>query len=251
MFESLTNRWSQKKAIRELLKNPLVTTGRDSIAKFWSDLPAVKQQYSKEFIENVARQMMDRVVTVATAHDPLMANRQELGGMTVAAANFQVLVLDPAPADDPTGLRGLLGITGELRRYLPDVAKSDDELQEILHGLPGEPTADDIYSICLTRYRQLHALAHVHHTLRMPLDDFNPNMEKDWFRPFFLCACGASEQHYRLQVGLPATLDPMEALKCSTFMNIVVRGDKYPDLEWERSYGQPVPRIPGPRSRWD
>jgi hypothetical protein len=139
VFESLKSKWSQKRAIAELSKSPLVTTGRDTIARVWSDVPLVKQQHSKEFIENIARQMMERVIAVATAQNPLMANRQELGAMTVAAANFQVLVLvlDPAPADDPTGLRGLLGITGELRQHLPAIAKTDHELQELLHARTG------------------------------------------------------------------------------------------------------------------
>jgi hypothetical protein len=45
-----------------------------------------------------------------------MANREMLVSTVVEMAHFQVLVMEPPPIEDPTGLRGQLGITGVLSR---------------------------------------------------------------------------------------------------------------------------------------
>ena len=90
----------------------------------------------------------------------------------------------------------------------------------------------------------MHALAHVYNVLRAPLKDFTPPLDKDWFRSFYLCCCAAAEGHYRLECGLPEKLDPFDGLAYHALMDIVRRGESYPDVEWQRVYEKPLPRLP-------
>jgi len=234
-----------KRAAGNLLKSPIAVAGRDAIHSHWTNAP-FKGEHSSEFMANIAAQLMARVVEVAAASDPVAANREHLLAMVIEAARYEVLVIAPPPAPDPVGIRGLLGITGELRARLPLIVEHDTNLQEQIHGLPNARTADALYNVCLVRYRQCHAGMHVHHMMRFPLRDYNTNPGMDWFRPFYLSQCAVSEHQYRIASGLHSELDPFVAFELSTLMNSVLDGSKWPDLAWEQHYNKKLPRLPVP-----
>lgn len=247
MFKKLQMKLAERRAHAELSKNPIVEMGRKAIGTYWLDKPHLKQQHSKEYLDNVAGQLMERVVQIATAQDPVAANRKELVGMTSAAADYDVLILDPPPTEDETGIRGILGISGELRAHLEELVTINKYLADEFHGIPKYGSPDQYYDVCVIRYRQCYAAMHVHHELRFELDDYNPNAALDWFPPLFLVQCAISENHYRGELGLPTVLEPMEALEYSTLINYVTNGEKWPDLAWERHYGKKLPRIAKPK----
>jgi hypothetical protein len=60
---------------------------------------------------------------------------------------------------------------------------------------------------------------------------------KDWLRPLVTSLLIFSEDTYRREIGLPSLLPgPTDGLMHSTFVNMVLRGDKNPLLEWETDY---------------
>jgi hypothetical protein len=215
-----------------------VLIGRKAIDTYWTGNREITRDFSKEMIKDTAAMMMEEIVKTASSRDPRMANREKLANYVFTFAQFQVLVIDPPPALDPTRLRGQLGITGELKAHLFKLAENDKSLREFVHGLPVPLAQDDLWNAVLLRFRVLHAWAHVFHLLRAAFDDYNPAPGKDWFQPFVLAMCGWCEHGYRQCIGLPPSIEEgdltieEQALIMSGFRNCVLSGARYPDLEW-------------------
>ena len=184
--------------------------------------------------------MMHEVITIASSPNPLMANRERLAAQLFEYARFQAIVLEPAPASDPTGLRGQPGITGEIRAHALERVKVDKELQEFMHGIDEPKNLDELVGILSARYRVLFAWTHVFHTLRFDFDDVNQATDKDWFKPFVAVMCAWHEHHFRHLLGLPHSLPgtssdaDVASLYLSGFVECVNSEAKYPDLEWLR-----------------
>lgn len=78
--------------------------------------------------------------------------------------------------------------------------------------------------------------------LRFAFDDVNHAEGKDWFKSFIAAECAWQEYRYRELLGMPPTFEGPKsetwekALKMSFFMQCVLEGARFPDLEWrERS----------------
>jgi hypothetical protein len=149
----------------------------------------------------------------------------------------------PPPAPDTTGLRGKPGITGELKAHLLELTQRDEELKEFMHDFDTPTGWDDVWNAVLMRYRLLHASTHVFHTLRVAFDGANQAEGKDWFPPYVAAMCAWQEHEYRRCLGMPPALGSsgnsadIEALKMSAFMNCVMSGARYPDLDWRKLDG--------------
>jgi hypothetical protein len=243
MFAKLAQWWETEKVKGQLLKDPLIVQARESIARNWSDSPIITSRYSEEFRNNQASQFMERAIQVATSSNRVAANRAELSGMAIATANYQVLILEPEPAPDVTGVRGRLGITGELRPHYRALIELDSTLAEMAHSFPSAMSDEDIYAAIVLQYHRLHALMTMHHQLRWPLDDYNKSPDKDWFKPMYLCFCACAENHYRSILGLPLQIEPIEALQFHTILDFVNSDERWPDLAWERHYETRIPRL--------
>jgi hypothetical protein len=238
MLSAIIDRVKSNLAIRQLRKLPAVATGRVLIEQAWTNKHEVIKDFTPEFVRRQAEKMMEEVVKIAVSADPRMANRTALADCVCEFARFQVLVIDPPPADDQTGLRGQLGITGELKPRLYELYQADKSLQEFLHGLDEPPKKwDDVWNPVLARFRMCHAWTHVFGALRLVFEDSNPASHKDWFRPFIAAMCGFQESTYRRSLGLPCAFGDdfsadLKPLMLSTFTNCVLDGSRYPDLEW-------------------
>ena len=91
--------------------------------------------------------MMAEVVKVALSPNPVMANREQLSNWLYEMAQFQVLTLDPPPAEDRSGLRGHLGVTGELKPRLFELYNVSKELKEFFHSAEEKPKNwDDVWN---------------------------------------------------------------------------------------------------------
>jgi hypothetical protein len=230
-------------AIHQLNKLPGIQYGRDAISNYWTHCKPVIQDFSPKFIEEQAEKMMGQVIQVATSPDPRMANREKLSECVIEYARFQVLVMEPPPADDPTGIRGKPGVTGELKARLLELAQKDKTLREFMHGFDKAKDWDDVWNPVLMRYRIVYAWTHVHHMLRLAYDDWNQTPGKDWFKPYIEAMCAFQEYSYRETLGMPQVLGKtvsrldanLEALMFSSFMNRVLDGVQYPDLAWNES----------------
>src|ERR1700728_2722695 len=113
MLSKLFDKWHQSRAkveeqrqIKEVLGRPLVTVGRLAVAQYWESNQELIKDFSKELIDSEATSMIKQVIEVGTSANPLMANREKLMGTICEYARYQVLVIEPPPQEDDTGLRG-------------------------------------------------------------------------------------------------------------------------------------------------
>jgi hypothetical protein len=237
MISALFERLQYNITSRKVARLPAVKVGRLAIRKHWTGNQEVIKDFSLEFVNKQAESMMQEIIKVAVSPDPRMANRAVLANCVLEVAQFQVLVIDPPPDEDASGLRGQLGISGELKARLIELSRADRGLQEFLHGFDGRMNEwDDVWNPVLLRYRMCYACAHVFSDLRVVFDDYNKASGKDWFGPFVAAMCGWQESQYRKVLGMASAFDgtPLKPLMLSMFMNCVSDGATYPDLEWNQ-----------------
>lgn len=180
-------------AIHRLNEMPAIQYGRQAIDTYWTGNRELITDFSEQLVKNHAEKMMEEVIKVATGPDPRMANREKLTNCIIEYAQFQVLVIDLSPTEDPTGLRGQPGITGELKARLFELAQKDKTLREFMYALDTPKDWDDVWNPVLMRYRLVFAWTHVFHTLRLAFDDLNRAEGKDWFRPYLATMCAWQE----------------------------------------------------------
>jgi hypothetical protein len=225
---------AKRRRARKLENNPLVTLGREAVRSSWTEHLEISKQHSREYLENIARQLLDEVVRVAESDDPVRYNRDRLVEFGTMAACYEVLLMDSPPLPDVTGLRGHLGVSGELKAHLPQLRDEVKNLTEFDVDLP----QDALHDVCLVRYRQCHAAVHVHHTLRFALDDCSKESELDWFRPLYAIQCALAECRYRGMLQMPQNLSLTECSELASMITLVQAGEKWPKQAWERRYGR-------------
>lgn len=219
------------------------------INRFWVNNKAANEHHSKAMVKNVAEKMMEDCRKVLSGPDPIMVNRQLLAESVLRCAKLQVLLISPVPEPDGTGLRGHLGMTGELKSRILDIVKIDKEFESFPANINLAKAGNQIQFA----YRRAWAYMNVFEGLRHEYDDINPEQSKDWFRPFFASQCAFSESKYREELGMPNVLDKSSngdatsGLKYGNFRDIVLNGDKLPDLVWEEKY----PNLVNPKIIWN
>jgi hypothetical protein len=224
-----------------LSRNTHIKTVRTAIALYWTNNHEITKDSSAPFVKEHAAKMADQCIAVLQSPDPIAKCREDLGDLVYACAQYQVLVLDPPPTPDPTGLRGRLGITGELKARIHELAKQDEFLIEYFSAFPEVTSRDDEWNLILMRYRMCGAYMNVMNALRISLDDCNPDDSKDWFKPFYAAMCASAEYRYRSELGLPDTLatpggnsGDRKSDAYNMFWGTVLGGERFPDLEWRR-----------------
>ena len=244
MLRTLFDQLKARRALKALGKNPVyqaaITAIRETLA---NDSKGLGKHASQHFKEELAERLIREVGEVVTARDPVIANRENLASYVLEMAKYQALILPSLTEteEDITGLRGRPGVTGELKAHLKNIAEKDNDIKKLAWSL-GNPTSQDLYQACLFKYSVAGFMAHVFHCTRIALGDSHPSPEKDWYRPFVAAMCAWEEHNFRKAIGLPDVLasqdsyGPTAALKYSTFLNTVMNGAKYPNLEWEEHY---------------
>lgn len=238
MFTAIKN-WSQQRAAaRDLNKLPAVQIARVAISDSWSDNKSMTQDFSQEFIDAQATLMMQKVIEIASGDNPWLTNRKFLVECVVEYAQFAVLVLEPPPAEDTTGFRGMPGITGELKQHYMALASKDEGLREALRDLPNGDDSDEVWDFVVFRNRQLWAWSAVFQAVRFAYNDHAPKGEEDWYRVFVAAMFAWQEDTYRKSIDLQPVLEEagegvrLRALWYSTFMNRVANGDANPLAAW-------------------
>lgn len=244
MFRAIKNWTQQRAAVRDLEKLPAVQIARIAIRDSWTDNKAMTQDFSRELIDEQANLMMQKVIEFATGETPGLANRKFLAECVIEYVQFAILVLEPSPAEDTTGFRGMPGITGELRQHYMALATKDDGLREALRELPHGHDPDAVWDFIVFRNRQLWAWAAVFQAVRFAYNDHAPQGEEDWYRPFVAAMLAWQEDIYRRSLELPPSLEAegegvrLLALLYSTFMNRVTNGDANPLAGWRKDLSE-------------
>ena len=220
----------------------------DLIKRFWVNNSAANENHAKAMVKSVAEKMMEDCRKVFASTDPILTNRQLLADSVLQCAKLQVLLISPVPEQDGTGLRGHLGMTGELKPRLLEIIKIDKEFETFPNGL----NFANAWNQVQYAYRRAWAYMNVFEGLRHQYDDINPEQSKDWFRPFFASQCAYSENKYREELGMEILLDiPGNAgssigLQYGNYRDMVLKGDRFPDLSWEEKF----PDLINPKIIW-
>lgn len=229
----------EEKATAELLNTPYFATLRTALDIYWTNEPAHAGQIGPELMESIRKQLVDEGMAIANSENPVMENRNRLAAAVAETARLQVLVMPPEPEPDSTGIRGQYGVSGELKAHLLQLATANKDLREWLHGYPNADTLEGIWDAVLARYWIVLARANVLSALRTPLDDCHTDPARDWFKPFLRSQCGRYEHDYRECLGLPSNLAVeniaamLESMRLALFVNCVIQGARYPDLDWK------------------
>lgn len=219
---------------------PAIRIGRTCIMQYWKENPEVTKKVTKEIVDSVAESMMKDVIRVGTSTDPRMANREALTDSVIEYAKLQVLIIEPPPTPDVTGLRGKPGITGELKAHLLELVEKDKGLQEFLHEYDGPKDMNNLRILMVNRTYILWTWTQVFSQMREAFDDLNYVKDKDWVAPFIAAWCAWEEYNYRELLGMPQVLGNdsfsafIHASRMSCFLDIIMSGVQHPDLEWQR-----------------
>lgn len=216
------------------------------IDKFWTGNAAASSHHKASMIKKVADKLMEDCRAILASPDPRMANRQLLAESVLRCAQLQVLVIAPAPEPDGSGLRGHLGMTGELKAKILDIIRIDKEFD----SFPEKLDFDKAWNQIQYAYRRSWACMNVFEGLRHEFNDFHPEMSEDWFRPFFASQCAYAEHHYRAELGMPLgdknDAGEFPGASYGDYRSIVLNGDQYPDQIWEKNY----PTLVNPKIIW-
>jgi hypothetical protein len=201
----------------------------------------------------LARQLYLDLHEIFNAASPIEVNRQKLAAQVLRFAMFQVLVILPPPKTDATQLRGLPGISGELRQHLKRIVRASTELHEELFADAESFDDDDDDTVITQRlersFQECCWCVATFDSARVALGDVVEG--NDWFGPFLFAACANQESAYRFNAGLPSAFSPelsaAAPVAYSLYMDIVVSNARDPLTEWteyHRGTGIPMPKVP-------
>ncbi len=200
------------------------------------------KQFQPSTIERTGTDILNEVASIIAAEDRFSRMRELLTEGTLSRAKLQVLVLEPEPGPDPSGLRGMGYLSGELKERLVDIVRADDQLEQWMYRVVPELTPDNVWNAILMRYWIDAWRAEVFNAVRRQMGDCKPTGEDDWYIKFLHAMCVYEEDNVRKSIGLPTLLPNndfgLEALKYSTLMNIVLDGAMYPDIAWRDHYSK-------------
>ena len=189
--------------------------------------------FSEEGKHKIIADFYQQILNFSQSANPFLAMRESLASYVMGYVGYQVLCLTEEEkaeefyADCPY-------ISGVLYKHVDKVMEHNDELGE-LKWKYSDITNDDLVSFCNTRcVLHLYYLNGINY-VRTEFDDIDP--EKDWLRPFIKSMLIWEEDRVRGKIGLPSLLpDSLDALKHSTFMNMVTNGYRNPFYEWEKNW---------------
>jgi len=234
MAFNLIASWKARRADRELERHPvygpvlryaraILSDGSQGIGKMWTEPGKEKLLHS----------LRSDMALALTEPNPVQAVRMRTIEFMLEAAKFDLLVMRP-----PTPFKGL---SGELESRIPELAKSDKELETFFYSIDPTPTAfDDMRGAVLGRYWGMHLYMNSYNQARIALGDWHPDRKKDWFRPCYISLCIWQESLYRGQLGLPPVIEgemqDMKAIMHGTWVKLADEGHKELRLDWEKTW---------------
>tara|TARA_Y100000741_G_scaffold228631_1_gene174644 strand:- start:766 stop:1515 length:750 start_codon:yes stop_codon:yes gene_type:complete len=234
MFKKFSEFFENRKAAKALKESPILRVAAIASVEAMKELGLEKT--SDNFKNMIGKHLATQVNKVALATNQHLAFREVFAEIILKFSGYQVLVLKPK-VKDPTGLRGMPGITGELNKHAIKIGKTDSITKEILHGdknVPKKLTYEYMDSHFLGYYKLAAWEYRIFDAIRRHLKDFNENAERDWVKPFVYYMCVHKEWSYRNTLKLKQEIG--SSYLQSTFLDIVISGETYPDLKFYETY---------------
>jgi len=191
---------------------------------------AILAGFSEARKQEIIGDFYGKVFALTQAENPFLTMREYIASYVCGYASFQVLCLKEEEKKEAF-YSDCPYISGELYRHIQKLSEHNEELKK-LKWKNNDLSTDELVYFCNAR-SALH-LYYVNgmNMVRSELKDLDTG--KDWLRPFIRSMLIWEEDIYRGKVELPSLLpDSLDALRHSTFMNMVTNGYENPHYEWE------------------
>ena len=175
---------------------------------FLLDVIPLRQNMSEAGLAELVGGVMGNVIDIENSQDPCAAVRFVLCDRTVWLSGYQVMVMEPEPAPDPTGLRAMGGVTGHIKARVYDLFKADPDIEKESMRRPAT-SYEEAWDVVLLMYWQAKYAMETLNTVRKHLVGAAAESTADWHRPFLHAMCVVAEQRYRTALRLPSAL-PVE-----------------------------------------
>ena len=234
-------------AVRAGQENPVLHAVVTQSAVIFEQTP-LRDYITEEERSELSRQLFLEINSVCNATDPMLAGRNKLATTMLKFASYQVLVIPPAPEEDPSGLRGQPGITGQLKERLLQIVQKNDVLRAEMHGATDSRSYEAMWEVVQRLYWKSYWLLGTFNAARIEMKDVEKG--NDWYRSFMHAACANQEHLYRWELEMPPAFAEDVARAASTaysvFTDIVLSGEQNPVTEWRachKDFDIPTPRF--------
>ena len=191
---------------------------------------------SPDDIEAIHNQAAESLSQFAKSDKGAFLNlREQLTDCVLGMSKILALIINPEPEADPSGFRGEIGISGQLRDRLLDVYSLENYIPEFRFNKT--PTFDELYHATFFVLDIFRTTASAWNHARIKTEGkTNP----DWFKPFVAVTIASEEEKYRKLFGLPGLIGDrspwgdMMPLLYQTFFALVASGAPDPYAEWLR-----------------
>jgi hypothetical protein len=190
----------------------------------------------EETKEKIIYEICETVQKIWQAPDKILANREFLVEMMLAATESQIMIA--APDND---LCEFDGISGELKQYISEFVQERIDSNEYDWEFDSAPSENEAYVMVWMTYWKATFYQDILNENRIHLKDYDIKLERDWHSPLYYSLCAFWESEFRRKHGLPELISGMDAIKYSTLADFVQQGHKDPLEEWEEHYDKKFP----------
>ena len=233
MFGWLRKLFTRKTAVEASRSNPVLHAVVQKSALIYDEIP-LRDFISEETRAELGRQLFLEINSICNAANPVMACRDKLAATMLKFASYQVLMIPPLPEEDPSGLRGQPGITGELKEKLVQVVQKNDGLRTEMYEETDSRSHEALWEVLQRLYWTSYWFLGTFDAARIEMNDVEKG--QDWYRSFMHAACANQEHVYRWEMEMPPAFTEDVAKIASTaysiFTDIVLSGEENPATEW-------------------
>ena len=233
MFKKITDFFVSKK----IYKDPLF-----QVAKKASDEALEKTKLTRKQMAINIDEIAKEINEIILSEDRFNLLRQKIGGSVLGFAQFHVLMLD-SKKDTKDSLVGSPGVSGQLKKHIVQIAETNELMQEEIHGWEDSSRKNDLkfmQGYVLSKYHIWYWRHAIFDALRIETKDYNQNLDKDWSKPFLYSMCAYEEYNYREKLKLKQELGGIQSFQNSMFLELVLKGEKYPDLAFYKLFKEDI-----------
>lgn len=200
----------------------------------------LREHWSPEAVERIAGWLWQECLGIEAHENPRGRCRYLLVDQSLARSKFEVLIMEPAPAKNTSGLVGTEGVTGKLHAHIDEIFRADAELRDMTGLASVDVDWQSANDAAVLMMWKTYWISSVFNVARAALHDNAVDDGRDWYRPFYHSACVAAEYSARQKIGLPNAIDGddtgMVALAYHSFMEFALSEAPSPLRAWRDHY---------------